>query len=184
LAPSGKPGRYKRSTAGLVAALLVSGVGVVAFVWFLSLFRSETIVEPEPIAYLDAVANLQSAGTEPVYPATLPDGWFATGVDVESGPLPAVGLKFLTDEGRFVGIRQEQSTIRGLLNTYVPGGAVEAPGHTSRTSVARVWDGYTDRSRDTAYAAEVGDDIVLVYGSAPAEDLQKLVDLLTTDLVE
>jgi hypothetical protein len=182
--PSGKPGRYKRSTAGLVVSLLVSGIGVVAFIWFLSLFRSETIIEPEPIAYLDAVANLQSAGTEPVYPATLPEGWFATGVDVEAGPVAAVGLKFLTDEGRFVGIRQEQTTIRGLLNTYVPGGATEAQGYTSGSSVARVWDGYTDSARDTAYAAEVGDEIVLVYGSAPPEDLQALIDLLTTDPVE
>ena len=33
---------------------------------------------------------------------------------------------------------------------------------------------------DTAYAAELEDETILVFGSAPAEDLQAVVDSLTT----
>ena len=47
-------------------------------------------------------------------------------------------------------------------------------------SVARHWGGYADPGGDLAYAAEVGDHSVLVYGSAPGDDLRAIVESLTT----
>jgi hypothetical protein len=47
-------------------------------------------------------------------------------------------------------------------------------------SVTRQWEGYADAGGDLAYAAEVADHVVLVYGSAPADDLLTLVESLTT----
>lgn len=177
----GKPGKYQRSAGGLAVALVVTVVVVVAVLWFLGLFRSETVVEPEPVDYLEPMASAQQAGVVPVYPESLPDEWFATGVDLTPGDDPAVGLKFLTDEEQFVGVRQEDASVTALLNTYVDEDAVEAAGYSARGSIATEWEGYTDDGGDTAYATEFGDAIVLVYGSAPAEDLQALIELLTTE---
>ena len=39
--------------------------------------------------------------------------------------------------------------------------------------MADTWTTWTDEGGDTGYAAEVGDETVLVYGSAPAEDLKR-----------
>lgn len=180
---NGTPGKYQRSAGGLAVALVVTVVVVVAVLWFLGLFRSETIVEPEPVDYLAPMASAQQAGIVPVYPESLPDEWFATGVDLMPGDDPVVGLKFLTDEEQFVGIRQQDASVTALLNTYVDEAAAEAPGYSARRSVATEWEGYVDDGGDTAYAATVGDATVLVYGSAPAEDLQALIELLTTEPV-
>ena len=48
-----------------------------------------------------------------------------------------------------------------------------------RRPLAREWEGYTDGGGDTAYLAEVGDETVMVYGSAPADDLHTIIDALT-----
>lgn len=183
---SGRPGKYQRSAAGLAVALLVTAVVVLGLVWFLGLFRAETTTEPEAIDYLTAVESLQDSGTNPVYPASLPEGWIATIVDVEAGAggQPGVGLKFLTDEGRFVGIQQEEASVTSLLRSYVDEDAAEADGYRNRAAVAPNWDGYADDGGDTAYVAEIDEVMVLVYGSAPAEDLQQLIDLLTTEQVD
>ena len=50
-------------------------------------------------------------------------------------------------------------------------------------SVAEAWQGFEDDGGDTAYAAEVGDRTVLVYGSASPADLQDLIERLTTEPV-
>ena len=47
--------------------------------------------------------------------------------------------------------------------------------------MARTWQLFADSGGDLAYAAELGDDEVLVYGSASAADLREVIGLLTTD---
>jgi hypothetical protein len=42
---------------------------------------------------------------------------------------------------------------------------------------------FEDDGGDLAYAAEVGDEVVMVYGSAAEEDLRLVLDRLTTDPV-
>ena len=45
--------------------------------------------------------------------------------------------------------------------------------------MARTWRTFSDSGGDHAYAAEVGRDEVLVYGSADVADLRRVVGLLT-----
>ena len=56
--------------------------------------------------------------------------------------------------------------------------AVEGDEVTLDSGVADTWTVWTDEGGDTGYAAEVGDETVLVYGSAPAEDLEEVIALL------
>ena len=180
----GRPGKYQRSAGGLVAALVITIVAVGGLLWVLGLFRSDLEVEREKIDYLGPVGAAQDAGLDPVYPASLPAGWYATQYEVVPGETPSLEMNLLTggDED-FVGIRQEASSLADMLVTYVDEEATPTDIYSVRGSVAEAWQGYEDEDGDTAYVAEVGDQTVLVYGSASPEELQDLIGRLTTEPV-
>lgn len=183
MSETGRPGRYQRSGGGLLAALLITVVGVVAFLGFRALVRTDLEVEPESVDYLETVGLAQDAGVRPVYPASLPDGWIATGVEVEPGDEPAFGVRMLTDDEQFVGVRQAAESVTALLSTYVDEETAEEEPIEVDGSVASTWEGYSDDGDDLAYAAEVGEETVLVYGSASASDLRAVVESLTDEPV-
>ncbi|MBM9459768.1 DUF4245 family protein [Nocardioides sp. zg-536] len=182
--PSGRPGRYQRSAWGLVVSLLVTVVALAGLYAFTGAFRNDFEIKPEKVDYLASVAAAQQAGLSPAYPASLPKGWIATGAEVTPGDRPVFTLRMLTDENRFVGVRQEDASIGSLVSRWVDEDAEDAEGYTVPASVtapvAREWEGFVDASGDTAYAAEVGEETVLVFGSASAKELQQVVDSLTT----
>lgn len=181
---AGRPGRYHRSTDGLLAALVITVLAVGAFVAFRGLFNPELEVEPERVDYLETVELLQEGGVPVVYPATLPPGWIATNLDVEPGERPAFGLSLQTDEGAFVGVRQEDESAEDLLAFYLDADGVdEEAAYDASGSVASTWEGYSDTGGDLGYVAQVGDETVLVYGSAAPEDVQTVVDSLTAEPV-
>ncbi len=180
----GKPGRYQRTTGGLIGSLLVTVVGVGAVLAFMGFFRNETEIEPEAVDYLESVEAAQQSGLAPVYPSSLPEGWFATGVDIVPGDRPVFMIRLLTDDGRFAAVRSEDTSPLALLGAWVDEETRPADGYRVPASVADPvatdWDGYTDEGGDTAYVAEREDDTLIVFGSAPAEDLQTLIDVLST----
>ncbi len=180
--PTGSPGRYQRSAAGLVVSLLVTLVALGGLLWFMGAFRNDLEVKPEQVDYLETVDSAQDAGLDPIYPPELPTGWIATGVDVIPDDDPAFGLRMLTDDNRFVGIRQEDASSTALLAKWVDEEAESAEPYSVPASVkrpvARHWEGWTDEGGDTAYSTTVGEETVLVFGSAPAEELQAIIDSL------
>jgi hypothetical protein len=161
----------------MIVTLLVIG----AFVAVRALGRDDLEVKPEPVDYRSTVTNLQESGSTVVYPADLPKGWIATSVHVVPGDDPAFGVGLLTADGEFAGVRQEDAPLDDLLATYVDDAATEGEQLTVTGSVARSWRSFTDSGGDRAYAAKLGDDEILVYGSASAADLRRLLGLLTTD---
>jgi hypothetical protein len=179
--PTGRPGKYQRTTAGLVAALVVTAVAIVVAIWVMGLFRDETEVKPEAIDLPGTITDAQDAGLQPVYPTSLPDGWIATGAEVPSDG-DGFEIRMLTGDEHFIGIREaKRSSAVELLHTYVDEDPSEADDYTSDGQVAKDWAGFEDAGGDSAYAAELPHhEVVLVYGSAPAEDLQQVVDSLTT----
>lgn len=186
--PTGRPGRYQRSVTGLVVSLVVTVVGIGALLYFMGIFRNDFETKPEAIDYLETVQAAQQAGLTAVYPAQLPDGWIVTGADVEAGDEPVFMLRMLTDDNRFVGVRSEDASVTALLSVWVDEDAEVAEGFTVPdavpTPLAREWKGYTDDGGDTAYAAELGEQTLLVFGSAPAADLQDLIGVLVTTPVD
>ncbi|CAB4700541.1 unannotated protein [freshwater metagenome] len=177
---AGAPGRYQRSTNGLIGAMLVLLLVVGAFVLFRGTFREEPDYVPPDVDYLSVVTEAGRAGLELVHPSALPEGWSATEVTLDPGDRPVWDLAMLTDEGTFVGLHEEDEDVDDLLAVYVD----EAPGEGDplqvEGSVATTWQSFSDEGGDHAYAAEVGDRTVLVYGSADVADLQLLLSLLTT----
>jgi len=180
----GRPGKYQRSVGGLVAALVITVVAVGGLLWFLGLFRSDTDIGPEEVDYLQFVGEAQDAGLEPVYPESLPEGWTATGNEVTPGKKPVLEIRMLTGDGKFVGVHQASEPASDLVREYVDDEATAIDIYSVRGSVAEAWQGYEDEGGDTAYAAEIGDQTVLVWGSASPEELQDLVGRLTTAPVD
>ena len=175
---SGQPGRYQRSTSGLVGALLVTLLVIAAYIGFRALNRDELEVRPEPIDLADAVLLGREAGVNPIYPEPLPRGWIATSVDTGTVDEPAWGLGLHTDDGDFVGIRREDTSLDALISTFVDEGAERGDTVRLASPVAQRWQTWTDDGGDTAYVARVGEDWLLVYGSARTSDLREVVESL------
>ncbi|CAI9409849.1 DUF4245 family protein [Nocardioides sp. T2.26MG-1] len=179
--PTGRPGRYPRTTGGLLGAIIVLVLVVVAIVLVRGAFRETPTYEPEPIDYLALVTSVQQAGLTPAYPAELPDGWYVKDAAFTPGDRPVLDLAMTTADEHFAGLHQEDRSVDELVDTYVGGDATEGDEVRIDGTVAPEWRTFSDPGGDHAFAAEVGEETVLVYGSAPEEELRGLVESLTTE---
>ncbi|HEY0774416.1 MAG TPA: DUF4245 domain-containing protein [Nocardioidaceae bacterium] len=172
---SEQAGRYTRSTAGLVGAMIVAVAAVVAFVVLRDLNRSDVQTEVPAVDY-QKVLELSSDQVDfpPVAPATLPDGWTATSVRLT--PVPALWhLGVLTDEGRYVGLEQSRSSEGNMVEKYVDeaavrGGTVDIGGDT--------WRIWTDEGGDTALTRVENGVTTLVVGTPDQDVLVDYVESL------
>lgn len=180
---SSSPGRYARTTNGLIGSMIITLVVIGAFVAFRALTRDNAETKPQAVDYLETVSEVQAGGVSVVYPSGLPPGWIATSVDVVPGDSPAFGVGILTDSGKFVGVRQEDAPVSDLLKTYVDKQPDEGDPVDVTGSVAPTWQTWSDTDGDRAFSAEVGGDVVLVYGSASTADQLELLGRLTTEPV-
>jgi hypothetical protein len=180
---SREQGRYQRSPSGMVGALLVTLLVILAFVGFRACNRSNLEVSPEHVDYLAQVGYAQQAGARVVYPASLPSGWYATQVTFDEGPPPELVLSMLTPEGRYVGFVQSPDPAPTLLARYVDGAPTagspaELPGSVDG-SLSR-WDVWTDDGGDTALVTRHDGATLLAFGTAPRGQLEELASHLTT----
>jgi hypothetical protein len=189
--PREQPSRYSRTTNGLLASLLVTVIAVGAFVVLRGVFRDQPDVTREPVDYLGTVEALQREGVSVVYPARLPKGWIATSIDFVPGERPAWGIGMLTDDGRYVGLRQEDADVDELVSAYVDEDAEPGDEGGVESGLATgAWQTWTDAGGDLAYSTTLTDatittgETLLVYGSAGRDDQEQLIALLTTGGVE
>ncbi len=176
---SEQPSRYTRSFSGMIGALLVTVLFVLAFVAWRGLFRTDVDNAPVAVDWRESVELAQQAGFAVVHPSELPDGWTATSVDLFAGDEPRWGLGVLTDEGDFIGIRQQDSSVDELVELYVDEDTDAGDDATIASEVTDTWQTWSDDGGDRGYSTEIGDEAVLVYGSAPVEDIESYVGLLT-----
>ncbi|GAB3031769.1 hypothetical protein GCM10011376_25180 [Nocardioides flavus (ex Wang et al. 2016)] len=175
----GQPGRYTRSFSGMTGALIVTVIVVLAFVTWRGLFRTDVDDTPVAVDWQESVELAEQADLEVVHPRELPAGWIATSVDLSAGDDPRWGMGVLTDEGRFVGIRQQDTSVDDLVEVYVDEEAEAGEDATVSSGVGDTWQTWSDEGGDRGYSTELGDEALLVYGSAPAEDIETFLGLLT-----
>lgn len=178
--PTGRPGRYPRTTGGLMGSIIVLVLVVIGIVLFRDAFRETPTYEPEHIDYLALVTSVQETGLAPAYPEQLPQGWYVKDAAFTPGDRPVLDLAMTTADERFAGLHQEDRAADELVETYLGGGATEGDPVRIAGTVAPEWETFTDTDGDYAFAAEVGGQTVLVYGSAPEAELRALVESLTT----
>jgi hypothetical protein len=190
--PREAPSRYSRTTNGLLASLLVTVLAVGAFVAFRAAFRDQPSFDTGPIDYIEPVRNAQDNGIELVYPRELPEDWQVTSIDYVRGAPPAWGIGMLTDDGRYVGLRQEDADADELVSAYVDEDADPGSESGFESDLATgPWQTWSDAGGDLAYstsltggAAGAAGQTVLVYGSASRDDQEQLIALLTTDDID
>lgn len=177
---TGRPGRYTRSTGGLIGSMIVLVLVVLGIVVFRGTFRDTPTYEPDHVDYLALVTSVQQAGLEAVYPEELPEGWFVKDAAFAPGDRPVLDLAMTTDDDHFAGLHQEDRSVDELVRTYVGDDATQGDDVDIDGTVAPTWETWSDPGGDHAFATQVGDDTVLVYGSAPEDELRALVESLTT----
>jgi hypothetical protein len=146
--------------------------------------RLSALAAAVAVDFLDTVRSVQSAGIQIAYPGSLPEGWIAQEPTFTPGDRPVWMLPMLTDAGKYVGIHQADAPLTDMLATDMPKGARQGEDVQIDSALpgdqATTWSSWSDGTRDHGFATTVGDDTLLVYGSAPVEDLKKLIGLLTT----
>ena len=176
---SEQPGRYQRSASGMVGALLVTLLAILAFVAFRACTRTDLEVKPDHADYLAEVGFAQRSGADVVYPASLPSGWYATSVDFAPGRRPTFGLSLLTSSTEYAGLRQSPLPAAQLLTTYVDPHPTAGAPVTLDSGIVRHWDTWTDAGGDTALVARWRHETLMVFGSASSADLETLAGSLT-----
>ncbi|HEX6247451.1 MAG TPA: DUF4245 domain-containing protein [Nocardioidaceae bacterium] len=172
---SEQPGRYQRSAAGMVGAMVVLVLFVVAVVVLRGVLMEEPVNTVEPVDYRSTAERVQDQADFPLLaPASLPEGWRATSVGLTPDPTPRWHLGMLTDEDRYVGLEQARSSERRMVERYVdseavPGEPVDVDGDTWRT--------WTDEGGDTALS-RVEDGVTTVVVGTPGQDV--LIDFVRT----
>lgn len=175
---SEQPGRYQRSTGGLIGAMLVLLVVVALFVGVRALVRDEPEAPVRTVNYEQTLAYARTQVDFPILaPKRLPPGWRATSVDFAPSP-GRWNLGMLTDEDRYVGLAQARRSIENMVEAYVdpaaePGGRVDIAGEP--------WLIWTDEDGDTALTRDVDGVTVLVVSPAGIGTLTELVETLSSD---
>lgn len=191
--------RYERSAAGMVGALIVTLLVILAFVAFRAINRDPLSVHPDKVDYLQVVKDLQGAGgLDPAYPAELPKGWSATRAVYNADNL-AWELDLLTADGRYIGLRQAIVQRAGdLLEEYGYEQVHEGATIGIDSAISPEWKTWTFKghSDDTAYTANLGvqwgdepnpsrergkGQTLLVFGGASPKELQQFIGLLAQD---
>ena len=159
---SQQAGRYQRSAAGMVGAMIVLVVVVIGFV----LFRDANRVDPaSPVRSVDyqqaADYARGQAGFDLLSPTDLPEGWRATSAGYVPGDDEAWHLGLLTDDERYVGLEQSGSSVDSVVEEFVDpaakrGQPVEVDG--------RPWQTWSDDGGDLALVRSQGGTTTLVVG--------------------
>jgi hypothetical protein len=163
----------------MTGALIVTIVFVLAFVVWRAMFRGEGETKQPEVDWQASVTLAQQADYRVVHPRDLPAGWSATSAELRAGADKRWGLGVLTDDGDFIGIRQEDASVDELVEVYVDEKAESGDDTTVASDVTDTWQTWSDDGGDHGYSTEVGDEAVLVYGSAPVEDIEAYLGLLT-----
>ncbi|MBC2932917.1 DUF4245 domain-containing protein [Nocardioides sp. zg-1228] len=176
---SEQPSRYTRSFSGMTGALIVTVIAVLAFVAWRGLWRADVDDTVDTVDWQESVEIADRADLDVVRPRELPAGWKATSTDLVAGDEPRWGMGVLTDDGTFVGLRQQDASVRDLVERYIDEDAEPEGDATVDSEVTDTWQTWSDEGGDHGYSTEVGDDALLVYGSAPVEDIETFIGLLT-----
>ncbi len=153
----------------IVRSVLVLG-GIVLALWLFG--RLFTVTPDEPTASVDwqtAASGVEPrAGYAPLVPPSLPEGWRATTAKL-TGTQWQLGV--VTDDGGYIGLTQASVEPETLLRDRAPGskaaGEVELGGRT--------WQERTGPEEDTTFVTTVGEQAVVVRGSADRDVLEDYV---------
>ena len=173
---SEQPGRYQRSFAGMIGAMVVLVLVVGAFVVFRDVTREDPADPVEAVEFKRAATYARTqADFDLLAPDRLPEGWIATSVRYRGGEEQSWHLGVLTDEKRYVGLEQSGRTVPDMVEDFVD----EEASQGEDVSVAgETWESWTDDDEDLALVREADGVTTLVVGRVPLATLEQLIATL------
>ncbi len=173
---SERPGRYQRSVAGMVGALVVLLLVVVGFVIFRDINRNDPADPVQALEFSTAASFArEEASFDILAPDELPDGWIATSVEFDRGRREAWHLGTLTDERRYVGLEQSPRPVATMVEEFLGEEIVEGD---VITFDGERWRSFTDEDDDLALVRRSGGTTTLVFGRVPQGTLEELLATL------
>jgi hypothetical protein len=166
---------YSRSSGGLIGAMVVTVLAVLAFAAFRATTRDNA---PTPIQTVDYAVTVRAARADKqllvMAPARLPAGWKATSAMYTNGPNPAWHLGTLTQTRKYVGVEESRTSIQDLADAKVDPDALQGK---DVTIAGRTWQTFTDSGGDYAVARSLrlrGATVEswLVVGTAPHDQIR------------
>ncbi|HNM97300.1 MAG TPA: DUF4245 domain-containing protein [Marmoricola sp.] len=175
---SQQPGRYQRTTSGLVGAMIVTLLAVGGFVGFRALNRNDAS-RPVPTVPASQVAQVAKAaradGLIAPLPVPLPQGWRITSLSYRPGVAPTWHVGMLTADQQYVGIEERRESVGDMVTKYVDKRATKG---STRALEGRQWQTWTDDGGDYALTSRIGQFTYLVGGSAARKDVETLLAAL------
>ena len=166
---SGQAGRYQRSTAGMVGAMIVLVLLVAAFVVFRDANRNDLARSARAVDYTqDAAFAREQAGFDLVAPPQLPEGWRATTARFVAGGDERWHLGMLTEDDDYVGLEQSAASAESMVATHVD---EEARRGKPVTVDGDRWVTWRDDGGDLALVRESGGTTTLVVGNGVPVDV-------------
>jgi hypothetical protein len=168
---------YKRSFSGMVGAMIVLVLVVLAFVGFRAATRGDAAREVEPVD-LQGPTDFarESVDFTVLSPAELPDGWIATSARLDAGREPAWHVGVLTDEERYIGIEQADRSVGDMVEQYV---GEDAADEGDVEVAGRTWTVYRDEADDDlALVSEEPDVVSVIVGSVDQVTLTAYAELV------
>lgn len=168
---SEQPGRYRRSAAGMIGALLVLLAVVAGFVLFRGATRNDPPSAVQPVDYRQTLKYARAqADFKLVAPPHLPRGWTATSVSFTDGADQHWHLGQLTVRDRYVGLEQGDLPVRSMVQAYVD----PDPSRGKDVMIdGQPWTSWSDAGGDRALVRDMGRVTTLVVGTV---ERQVLVD--------
>ena len=167
--------RYQRSSGGLVGALLVTVLAVIAFVLFRGFIRDDA---PTPVRAVDYMTAVKAARADQqllvLAPDRLPLGWKMTSATYTDGPSPTWHLGALTADTKYVGVEEARTSIEDLVEEHVDAAAQQGK---DVAIGGETWQTWTDAGGDYAVARSLAagggrTESVLVVGTAPEQQIR------------
>ncbi|MFT4084340.1 MAG: DUF4245 family protein [Nocardioides sp.] len=189
--------RYPRTFGGLIGSMIVLVALVVPIVlvthWWGDANRDqanrEAGVSGPGEDWRSAVLAVQQARSEddgstvltPVYPRSLPSGWYANTVPSYSpGTHPSWGMNFTDGSSGYVGLVLAHGSARNVATGTIDANPVKGRTVTIDTEVGSTWTTWSDGGGDHGYSTTVAGDTLLLWGPREA-DLRTFLGLLTTE---
>jgi len=174
---SERAGRYDRSFAGMVGAMVVLVAVIVGFVVFRDANREDAATSVEEVDYQEPASFARDQLDFPVLaPRELPDGWIATSVRYAGGDAPSWHLGMLTDDRRYVGIEQEKKPSPDMVEEFVDENASRGD---DMSIGGTTWQTWSDDEDDVALVRQTDAVTTVVVGAVTEETLADFVEALT-----
>ena len=154
--------RYERSAGGMVTAMVVMVVLLLAWIGFRAVTTDHPTSAVHDVDWARVVPSARETATfELVAPARLPRGWQATSVSFKDTKPSHWHLGVLTDTDRYVGLEQGYESVPSMVETFVDDRATQG---TAADVAGRPWSTYTDGGGDLALVRRAGGVTTLVVG--------------------